>query len=102
MPKYILTHALGSESEKRFGKYEFVHGSYVNISSKVRILEMPVISATNLRHFCPLPWNPDAESLNHVCLIAVGGSRFELLSSIHLEIIDNWPTDDFLNRVTVG
>ena len=68
----------------------------------VRILEMPVISATNLRHFCPLPWNPDAESLNHVCLIAVGGSRFELLSSIHLEIIDNWPTDDFLNRVTVG
>ena len=70
VPRYILIHPKNSTAANKYGLVEFIYEGYHTIANRIKYLDMPLISSTNINHLCPSAQEDD-DSHDHLCLILV-------------------------------
>ncbi len=84
-PRYVLVHAAGSQAAQQFGAVEFVFEPYHALSNRLKYLDLPMLSASNLGHLCPAPADPDGEHQDHLCLVLLDRDTAALESLVQRE-----------------
>lgn len=88
-PRYILIHAAGSQAAHKFGTVEWVSEPYHTISDRVKYIDIPMLSASNVNHLCPAPTDPEGEHQDHLCLILLDRNTTSLEDLIQREFFDS-------------
>ena len=88
-PRYVLVHAAGSRAAHKFGSIEFVFEPYHMIANRVKYIDIPMLSSSNVNHLCPAPAGSESEHQDHLCLILLDRNTSVLEDLIQREFLDS-------------